>query len=108
MKHYIKFPFVGGRGRNESNLRNSLVTLLNNAQNDYVFSTFTTNATNFHSDGCIFVVKNGDKAHNRYSKTVIEYWNYGGSLPSCYPNGITDFDSAYISARQFIRDNCNI
>ncbi len=104
----VEFPFYGHKGYAETNLRGSLVSLLNAAQDQFTFSTFTTNATNFHSDGCIYVVKRGETARNRYSKNVIEYWAYGSSLPSVFANGCTQFDTAYIAAREFIRENCGI
>lgn len=101
----FEFPFYGWRGRNESSLRNSLVNLLNQGQDKFDFGTFTTNASNFHSDGCIYAVKRGDKAHNRHSKTVVFCYGYGSSLPSCYPDGETMFDEAYIAAIDFIKRN---
>lgn len=108
MNTKFEFPFYGCKGKNESNLRRALVNLLNNAQNDFTFGTFETHATNFHCDGCIYAVKKGDTAHNRNSKTVVFCYHFGNSLPSVYQNGTTKFDNAYIAARKFIKENCNI
>jgi len=108
MNTKFEFPFYGSRGRGELNLRRELVQLLNNAQNDYTFGTFETHATNFHCDGCIYAVKNGTVAHNRNSKTVVFCREYGASLPSVYRNRETQFDDAYISARNFIREYCGV
>lgn len=102
----FSFPFYGCKGRSESNLRNELVKLLNVAQKKFTFFTFTTNATNFHSDGCICAVKTGDKARTRNDKTIVFCSEYGGSLPSCYAEGETQFDVSYIKAVAFIRANC--
>ena len=102
----FRFPFSGGKGYNESNLRNELVKLLNVAQKDFIFFTFTTNATNFHSDGCVCAVKTGDKARTRNDKTIVFCSEYGGSLPSCYADEETYFDVSYIKAVAFIRANC--
>lgn len=100
----FEFPFYGSKGRNELSLRNSLVDLLNQKQDKFDFGTFTTNGRNFHSDGCIYAVKRGDKAHNRNSKTVVFCYGYGASLPSCFPSGETRFDKAYIAAIDFIKE----
>jgi hypothetical protein len=103
----FEFPFYGSRGRGEINLRNALVNLLNEKQDKFTFGTFTTNATNFHSDGCIYAVKCGDKAHNRHSKTIVFCYSYGSSLPSCFSDRETMFDKAYIAAIKFIKESDN-
>lgn len=108
MKTRIDFPFYGSKGLNETNLRRGMVELFNKAQDKFTFGIFTTNATNFHSDGCIYAVKKGDKAPNRSHKNVVFCSEYGSSLPSCYPDGETQFDYAYKRARQFIFDNCGV
>jgi hypothetical protein len=106
-KQKFEFPFYGRRGRGETHLRNALVLLLNQKQDKFDFGTFTTNATNFHSDGCIYAVRRGDKAHNRNNKTVVFCYEYGASLPSCFANDETRFDKAYIAAIQFIKESDN-
>jgi len=108
MKVKFNFPFDGTRGRREIELRNELVNLLNIAQREFTFGTFTTNASNFHSDGCIYAVRRGDKASCRKSKSVVFRCDYGASLPSTYADGETGFDKAYIAARAFILEHCKI
>lgn len=107
-KMRFDFPFYGGRGSGEIALRYKLVCLLNECQNKYTFGIFTTNATKFHSDGCIYAVKKGTIAYNRKSETVVFCHEYGASIPSVFSDGVTNFDRAYIHAREFIAENCGI
>lgn len=107
-KTKFQFPFQGFMRYEDAYIRTVLVGNLNTCQDQFTFSTFTNNKSNFYSDGCIYAVKKGQTATNRKNKTVIFCQAYGASVPSVYADGITQFDSAYIAARTFIRDHCGI
>ena len=108
MKNSFEFPFEGRRGRNENSLRGALVNLLNIgvAHSDAVkFTFFVTNATNFHSDGAIVAYDPTLPAPTRRTgKNVLQVWPFGASMPSTVIGGCTQFDRAYIRARQYAYD----
>lgn len=106
-QHHFTLGFDLQKTGDKRQVRKYLVSLLNEAQKRFEFGVFQTNATNFHENGCIYVIYKGNCAKRRTSDTVIDFWEYKAATPSTFSHKMTPFDVAYAEAREFIKTNCH-